>query len=360
MPDSAAGIQRRTIETLRRPFGFTNCCGGDKHRSEGLPLGKERSQEGGVRRQIKTILFAAGCLSLTSAAAAQERAVAPGQFVDWTQKDGSMTIAVAGTSATIEVAPCDKGGDVGEDCYRAKVSVTVAGKGPVRLMGEPGIAYRIAIGRLDAADTGASVMLDSFTGGAHCCHVYSIAEPIGDAVRIVPVTWRPAGSYLNDAQTMFDVGDIPFPTDLSGDGHADIVLRDDRFLYQFESYAGSLAPPIVLSLSDGGTGDSSTDPRFLPLFAEAMARAEAICTNRSAFGRNGACGAYVADAARLGRMDEAWGVMERHYDRRSSWPLGRCTADYVDGKCPAGHDETFPNFPAALRSFLQQTGYTDR
>lgn len=314
-------------------------------------------------RLLEIILPAVACLSATAgsgAAAAQARAVSPGHFVEWTQKDGPQTITLGATSATITAAPCDEGGDVGEDCYRPKVAVTVAGKPPVTLMGEPGIAYRVAIGRLNATDSGASVLLDSFTGGAHCCHVYAIAEPIGETVRIVPVRWQPPGSGSDAAVSTFDYGDIPFPADLSGDGHADIVLRDDRFLYQFESYAGSMAPPIVLSLSDGGTGDSSTDPRFRPLFDEAMARAEAICTDHAAFGRNGACGAYVADAARLGRMHPAWQTMARSYDRHSSWPLDRCTADYVEGKCPAGHEETFRSFPAALRSFLLQTGYTDR
>lgn len=197
--------------------------------------------------RLKILLALLPVLAAT-AAMAQER-VTPGQFVAWTHKVGAETIAAGGTQATISAAPCDKGGDVGDDCYRAKVAVTVAGKPPAVIFGEPGIAYRVAIGRLSAGDSGASVVLQSFTGGAHCCDVFTIAEPVGDTVRIVPITWQP--NDASEPQTLFDFGDIPFPADLTGDGHADVVLRDDRFLYAFESYAGSMAPPIVLSIGDG-------------------------------------------------------------------------------------------------------------
>lgn len=301
--------------------------------------------------RLKILLALLPVLAAT-AAMAQER-VTPGQFVAWTHKDGAKTIAAGGTQATISAAPCDKGGDVGDDCYRAKVAVTVAGKPPAVIFGEPGIAYRVAIGRLSAGDSGASVVLQSFTGGAHCCDVFTIAEPVGDAVRIVPVTWQP--NDASEPQTLFDFGDIPFPADLTGDGRADVVLRDDRFVYAFESYAGSMAPPIVLSIGDGRVEDVSGDPRLAPVFEDAMRRAEAICTDRSAYGRNGACAAYVADAARLGRFDAAWRTMMRVYDRHSPWPLDFCISGYVDRNC--AHEEHYRDFPTALRAFLIRTGY---
>jgi hypothetical protein len=322
-------------------------------RAKGLPLPGDRTQEGIVPAQSKFLLALLPMLAATAAVAQQQ--VAPGQFVAWTQKDGAKTISTGGTQATITAAPCDKGGDVGEDCYRAKIAVTVAGKPPVTLFGEPGIAYRVAIGRLSAGDSGASVVLQSFTGGAHCCDVFTIAEPIGDTVQVVPVTWQPKGE--SKPRTLFDFGDIPFPADLNGDGRADIVLRDDRFLYAFESYAGSMAPPIVLSIADGKVEDITGDPRLAPVFEDAMRRAEAICTDRAAFGRNGACAAYVADAARLGRFDAAWRVMMRVHDRHSPWPLDFCLAEYVDGKCPEGSHKIYRDLPTALRAFLVRTGY---
>jgi hypothetical protein len=65
-----------------------------------------------MRRRPKIILCAVACLLTASGALA----AAPGQFVDWTRKDGPKTIALGGTSATITAAPCDRGGDVGDDC----------------------------------------------------------------------------------------------------------------------------------------------------------------------------------------------------------------------------------------------------
>ena len=297
------------------------------------------------------ILLALLPMLAATATAAQER-VAPGQFVAWEQKDGPKTIAAGGTSAAISAAPCE-GEEAGPDCYRAQVAVTVAGKSPVTLTGEPWRAYRIAIGRLNAGDSGASVVLQTFTGGAHCCEVFAVAEPVSDTVRIVPITWQPKGA--SEPQTQFDFGDIPFPADLSGDGRADLVLRDDRFLYEFASYAGSMAPPIVLGIEDGQTVDVSTDPAFAETFEEVLRAAKAICTDPQGFDRNGACAAYVGAAARLGRFDEAWAIMLRHYDRQSTTGLTRCTSDYVDDKCP--HEESFKDFPAALRAFLIRTGY---
>lgn len=286
-----------------------------------------------------------------SAAPAQDR-VAPGQFVRWTQQDGPKTIASGGTTAAIGAASCE-GELAGSGCYRAKVAVTVAGKPLVTLMGEPGRAYRLAIGRLNASDSGAAVVLQTFTGGAHCCDAFIVAEPVGDTVRIVPIAWRPKGA--SEPQTQFDFGDIPFPADLSGDGRADFVLRDDRFLYEFASYAGSMAPPIMLSVEEGKTVDVSADPAFAETFEEELRAAKAVCTDPDGFDRNGACAAYVAAAARLGRFDEAWAVMLRHYDRQSTTGLTRCTSDYVDDTCP--HEEHFKDFPTALRAFLIRTGY---
>jgi hypothetical protein len=319
-------------------------------RAKGLPFPGDRTQEGIVPVRTKILLALLPILAAT-AASAQER-VAPGQFVAWEQKDGPKTIAVGGTQARISAVPCD-GEEAGPECYRASVAVTVTGKPPVTLTGEPGRAYRVAIGRLNAGDSGASVVLQTFTGGAHCCEVFTVAEPVGDTVRVVPVTWQPEGA--DEPQTQFDFGDIPFPADLSGDGRADLVLRDDRFLYEFASYAGSMAPPIVLSIADGKTVDVSADPAFAETFEEELREAKAVCIDPDGFDRNGACAAYVGDAARLGRFDEAWAVMLRHYDRQSTTGLTRCTSDYVDDACP--HEESFKDFPAALRAFLIRTGY---
>lgn len=310
-----------------------------------------------MRQRSKFIRRAVACLSVAvvaGAAAPPPQTATPGEFIDWSRKDGPKTIAIGDTKATISAAPCDDGGDVGEDCYRASVAVTSGDRPPVTLQGEPGIAYRVAIGRLNAADPGASVMLDSFTGGAHCCDVFAIAEPAGDAMRIVPVSWQSPGSDGGDPQTMFDTGSIPFPADLSGDGHADIVLRDDRFLYEFASYAGSMAPPVVLSVIDGKTVDRSADPAFAPLFADAMRQAKTYCA-ATKYERNGACAAYVADAARTGQLDAAWRFMLANYDRKSIAGLTRCTTAYVGDSCP--HEEHFADYPAALRAFLIRTGY---
>ena len=300
-------------------------------------------------------LLVAALACAPAAAEPAVRNVAPGSFVEWTERDGPLTIAAGNTIAAIEAAPCG-GGDVGPECYRARVRVSAPGRAPITLTGEPGIFYRVAIGRLDASTSALGVVLDSFTGGAHCCHVFAIAMPKAADYRPVAVTWQPPGEEA-PPQSWFDRGNIPFPTDLSGDGMADLVVRDDRFLYEFSSYAGSMAPPVVLTIGEGATVDISTDPAVAPVFEEAMLHARERCTSDESFEPNGGCAAYVADAVRLGRFDEAWQVMLGAYDRNSTLGLSRCTTERVDGECPVGREQHFADFPHALRAFLERTGY---
>jgi hypothetical protein len=83
-----------------------------------------------------------------------------------------------------------------------------------------------------------------------------------------------------------------------------------------------------------------------------MEAARPIC----ALGSNSACAAFVADAARVGRLEWAWSVMLQSYDRQASWPLpSGCAAEAAT--CPAGQARRFSGYPAALEDFLRRSGY---
>jgi hypothetical protein len=216
------------------------------------------------------------------------------------------------------------------------VTVRRTGMAPVTLRGEPGTGWRFGIGRVDAKVRAPAVLLESFTGGAHCCSVIDVAVPDAAAYRVVRLSHRGVDGKTSH---MFDAVLDEFPIDLSGDGIADFVLTDDAFLYRFSSYAGSMPPPLVLNIVGTRTVDVSKAPGLRPLFALKMAKARAYCASPAWDGneRNGACAGYVADAARIGQFDTAWKQMLAHYDSRSTW-----------NKKP---------FPADLRDFLRRQGY---
>jgi hypothetical protein len=86
------------------------------------------------------------------------------------------------------------------------------------------------------------VVLDLFTGGAHCClvaQVFAYAPPVGGT---------PAGygkverNFADPAYTLKAPG---------RDGFAEFRTVDYRFLYSLASYAGSAAPPQVFRFRQG-------------------------------------------------------------------------------------------------------------
>jgi hypothetical protein len=185
-----------------------------------------------------------------------------------------------------------------------------------------------------------SVVFTSYSGGAHCCVEVQVAQPAGKV-------WK-----------KFDLGNwdgdgIEPPRDVDGDGIADFVFVDNAFLYAFDSYAASWAPPLVMNVTNGKVLNVSTAKRYAALYRADMEKAKPECAKH----QNGACAAYVADAARIGRFDEAWTFMLANYDRKSEWTYpARCDGDRVDFRCK-GTEVKPKDYPEALRWFLEDNGY---
>lgn len=264
-------------------------------------------------------------------AASQPRTMPWRSLLSWQPKQGPLTYVRGDLALTITASDA-----AGPEEQVALLTIRRPGMAPVTLRGEPGLGWRFGIGQLDTRENAPAVLLESFTGGAHCCSVIDVAVPEQHAYRVVRLTHRGVDGKTSH---MFDAELDEFPIDLSGDGIADFVLTDDAFLYRFSSYAGSMPPPLVLNILGGRTVDVSKAPGLRPLFAMKMAKARAYCSAPASEGneRNGACAGYVADAARIGQFDSAWKVMLAHYDRSSTW-----------NKKP---------FPADLKAFLRANGY---
>lgn len=82
------------------------------------------------------------------------------------------------------------------------------------------------------------MLLDLYTGGAHCCSVLQIFS-------FDPAT----GTYV---MTEHDFGDPGYRIkDLGGDGQLEFVTADDSFAYAFTDYAASGLPIQILTFAGG-------------------------------------------------------------------------------------------------------------
>jgi len=179
------------------------------------------------------------------------------------------------------------------------------------------------------------VLVDLYTGGAHCCFYTVILRFDGRSYRGSVAFWGDPGHDLRD---------------LDRDGRPEFVTADDRFAYEFTSYAASFLPIQVRSYDHGTLTDVTS--RF-----PALVRADAAYLwgeyqsgrkNRENDMR-GALAAWLADEYRLGRAEQGWKQIEAAYRR------GELSAPRVDPIWPAGR-----KYVHALRAFLVKTGYAPR
>jgi hypothetical protein len=202
------------------------------------------------------------------------------------------------------------------------------------------------VGRLDAASATPQVIFATYSGGAHCCTSVDVLSLDNGAWKTIRLGTFDAGAMFNG-----------FPKDIDGDGVRDFVVRDDRFAYAFTDYADSVLPPRILHIADGAVADVSADARYALVYRRALNRAREGCRARN----NGACAAYVAAAARLGRYEAAWAFMLAHYDKDRRWFYpAKCNVARVDGDCPKGQETEFDAFPDALAWFLEDIGYVKK
>jgi subtilisin-like proprotein convertase family protein len=192
----------------------------------------------------------------------------------------------------------------------------------------------LAIRDLDG-DGEPEVLLDLYTGGAHCCFYTVILRYDGRSYRGTVAFWGDPGYDLQD---------------LDHDGRPELVTADDRFAYEFTSYAASFLPVQVRTYDHGVVSDVTS--RF-----PALVRADAAYLwheyvkdrgNRQDDLR-GLLAAWAADESRLGLADEAWKQIEAAYRR------GELSAPRVDPLWPAGR-----KYVRHLRAFLVKTGYAPR
>jgi len=178
------------------------------------------------------------------------------------------------------------------------------------------------------------VVLDVYTGGAHCC------------IEVLVYRYLPARrAYVG---SMHRLGNAGYRlVDLDRDGRPELRSADDRLAYVFTAYAASVFPVRVLRFQRGRIVDVTR--RFSHLVSQDAARLWGaylrLRRQRQADVR-GLLAAWMAEMVLLGRDGEGWEALESAYRSGdlgprpdlAGWPQGRA-------------------YLRALRTFLRQAGY---
>jgi hypothetical protein len=136
--------------------------------------------------------------------------------------------------------------------------------------------------------SGSQLLLDLYSGGAHCC---SIAEAFSQA---------PGASHWT--RSSFDFGDPGYElVDLGHDGTDDFLSADDRFAYAFTDYAASGMPLLIMRFADGRFRDvTSSYPSRIARDAARWMKAFAQQRHGHYTDTTGIIAAWAADEDALG------------------------------------------------------------
>jgi hypothetical protein len=174
------------------------------------------------------------------------------------------------------------------------------------------------------------VIVDAFTGGAHCCVLAEILHFTGSAYARLETDWGSSGYTLED---------------LDGDGRPELNGFDFAFEDAFTSHAASFEPPLILDYDPTQKSGFLDVTRRFPAVVRKSAK-DALhvlkVARRQRAETLGIVAAYVADLYLLGRGREV-----RSYLKRAR---ARGDLRTISGRAPR-------SFDAKLLRFLHKQGY---
>lgn len=193
-------------------------------------------------------------------------------------------------------------------------------------------ASRAAVHVLDLEHNGEpDVVLDLYSGGAHCCAIEQIFS-------FDPAT----GAYVEKERSFGDPG--MKVVDLQHNGHLELLTADDSFAYEFTDFAASGLPIQILTFSGGHFHNVTRDyPRAIARDAAQWLRA--FKREQQYRDTVGVIAAWAADEDLLG-----------HAGRVSRYLAQQATAGHLT--TPFGLANTGGKaFIAKLQRFLHNHGY---
>lgn len=171
-------------------------------------------------------------------------------------------------------------------------------------------------------DNEPEIILDIFSGGAHCCTsslIYRYDTTTQKYTAIVHF-WGNGRRYRIE--------------DADRDGTSEFIARDDRFAYKFASYAGSYYPLQIWQYRRGKMIDVTRRyPQQVKNHATQLWQ-EYIKNKESSEGSQATLAAYLADKYSLGEGEDGWRRVREAYQRGDR-----------------------QQFFSRLRKFLGETGY---
>ena len=206
---------------------------------------------------------------------------------------GAITHSAGAVSATLEWDAADFGIAnprlfVVRDGVRYDLPIVdVCGDGCIVVPDEPDTkpgesAVKVADLDLDGEP---EVLVDTFSGGAHCCVTARLLTWDGTGYQPKDIEYRDVSYTLRDADA---------------DGRLELVGYDPRFSSVFTAYAASAFPPQVLQVEKGATVDVTRKfPKLVR--ADAKLRLRDLRKARRGDDVRGVLAAYVADQYLLGR-----------------------------------------------------------
>jgi len=175
------------------------------------------------------------------------------------------------------------------------------------------------------------VLVELFSGGAHCCFSTVFLRFDGRRYRGLMHLWGDVGYHL---------------ARLDNDG-PELVSADDRFAYEFTSFAESAFPVQIWRYERGTLVDVTGEYRYaIRNDANRLWHAYLKLRGEPQGDVRGVLAAWLADEYRLGRAGDAWKQIDAAFRR------GDVSAPRVDPLWPAGR-----KYLDALRTFLTRTGY---
>lgn len=273
---------------------------------------------------LALLLIAAGSTAATGPARHHIRAASHGvaadlSFVPGHPFDAGMTIRIRRHGALTLAAPVAR--------FRCREQV---GCSPPF---DTGFGNPLHVVDLDR-DGEPEVLVDLYTGGAHCCFSTLFLRFDGRRYRGLMHVWGNVGYRL---------------ARLDADG-PELVSADDRFAYEFASFAQSAFPVQIWRYERGSLLDVTGDYRYaVRNDANQLWNSYLRLRGQPQADVRGILAAWLADEYRLGRAAEGWKQIDAAYRR------GDVSAPRVDTLWPAGR-----RYLSALRGFLVKSGYASR
>lgn len=259
--------------------------------------------------------------------------------------EGAKEATVSDSGITVRVFQ-ERRPDIDPDDDVPVFQISVDGKmvlehvGAASGMSVPGMSASIV--EIDPTNDSKEVYLSNYTGGAHCCSEVVIAEK-------TPTGWVAVEVGAFD-------GDGDYLQDLTGDGVAEIVTVDNRFLYTFDCYACSAAPLVIRTVRDGKVVDITTDARFAKAHREWLKQLEEGADPDERWKSPGFLAGWVAQSVRAGEGQQAFDAVVEKWDLKTDEGEEVCLTGGDVESCAKGQLKVL-KFPDRLKLFLDQNGY---